>query len=532
MVYTIANYLRISSEDIDLDGLEKYESYSIVNQRSYLENFIASIPEFHGCKIIEAVDDGRTGTNFSRPGAQRLIDMARSGKVNCIIVKDLSRWGRNMIEVGDFIEQKFPAWGVRFISINDMYDSANLNGGTGGIDIAFRNLIYEMYSQDLSDKVRTGRMSAAKSGKVVAPFAFFGYLKDPADKHKLIIDEAAAEVVRNVFNLAEQGVSATNIARELNARQVPTAQEMKRQQGIKRNWVRSKLNIWESTSINHILRDDRYTGKLIFGKRRRVEIGKPGGMPVPETEWIVVPDAIPVIISQEQFNRVRSIVSGRAPSIRNNQSARLFSRKIKCGYCGHALHAKRYCGKITYYCDTPRMTDVAGCSKEVISENAVTDAVLVALNQQIMIAESIKSAKASALSVKSSADTLRGEVASIMRLIEKVKTARMSLWEKYHDGNISLECFQDEKEKYAAQTAAYEEQIIALFAQIDASEATEASEDAFVERFIRHLGISELTRAAVLEFVNVINVYSADRIEIVWNFADEYEKLAIQMGNC
>ena len=164
MAYTIYKYLRISAEDIDLDGFDKFESNSIANQRALLDDFIGRMPEFAGCEVMEELDDGRSGTNFSRPGVQRLIGLAQAGKAQCIVVKDLSRWGRNYIEVGDFLEQKFPEWGVRFISLNDAYDSAMLNGATGGIDIAFRNLIYHLYSQDLSEKVRTAKASAAKSG--------------------------------------------------------------------------------------------------------------------------------------------------------------------------------------------------------------------------------------------------------------------------------------------------------------------------------------------------------------------------------
>ena len=145
MAYVIAKYLRISAEDIDLDGVDKYESNSIAHQRALLDDYIANVPEFQSCEVIEELDDGQTGTNFSRPGIKRLLDMAERGEIHCIICKDLSRFGRSYIEVGDYLEQKFPAWGLRFISLNDGYDSAKLGGGTAGIDIAFRNLIHELY---------------------------------------------------------------------------------------------------------------------------------------------------------------------------------------------------------------------------------------------------------------------------------------------------------------------------------------------------------------------------------------------------
>jgi DNA invertase Pin-like site-specific DNA recombinase len=218
--YVIAKYLRISAEDIDLDGFAKFESNSIVHQRALLDDFIANMPEFQdrNIEIIEALDDGKSGTNFLRDGVQRLIKMAEKGEVHCIICKDLSRWGRSYIEVGDFLEQKFPMWGVRFISITDVYDSASLRGGTAGIDIAFRNLIYELYSQDLSEKVRSGKMSAAKSGKYTNAITFYGYIKDPKDHRKLLIDESSATVVRRIFEFAAQGVFPTEIEKPLMPR--------------------------------------------------------------------------------------------------------------------------------------------------------------------------------------------------------------------------------------------------------------------------------------------------------------------------
>jgi DNA invertase Pin-like site-specific DNA recombinase len=273
MNYTVLKYLRISAEDIDLDGFDKYESNSIGNQRSYIDDFIKKIPEFEGCTVIEECDDGRTGTNFDRPGVQKTIEMAKSGAVQCIIVKDLSRWGRNHLEVGDFLEQKFPAWGVRFISINDMYDSAALNGATGGIDIAFRNLVYEMYSHDLSEKVKSARLAAAKSRKQCCSYPFYGYMKDPADPRKLIIDEESSAVVRKIYNLAESGLTGSQIAAELNKEKFPTPRQRQQKYGAKHQWTQYREDFWTDSHTTKILNDERYTGKQIYGKMRVAEVG-------------------------------------------------------------------------------------------------------------------------------------------------------------------------------------------------------------------------------------------------------------------
>jgi len=529
MKYTLMKYLRISLEDIDLDGMDKYESDSIQNQRAYLDDFIARTPEFDGCEILEALDDGRTGTNFNRPGVQRVIELAQSGKIQCVIVKDLSRWGRNYIDVGDFLEQKFPAWGVRFISLNDMYDSATLNGATGGIDIAFRNLIYELYSRDLSEKVKSARISAAKSGKVITSYAPHGYTKDPNDKRKLIIDSAAADVIKLIYNLAEQGMSLTQIARKLNADGIPTPQQHKVSMGAKRTWLKTNVSFWDDSILGLILKDERYTGIWIFGKKRVVDVGKTKSVRVPESDWIVVPDGIPQIITPEQFKAVREIIGTRTvPHLCGyKKSESLFAKKLKCGNCGHALRANRNNGNTRYYCNTRLATNDKQCFDSGIGEGVIAGVVLNALQQQIKLAlECKKLRRANVKSAMPTIANLRGEIQDARRVVDKSKTAKMSLWEKYHSGAMSREQFQRESGKFTAQTMEAENRITELETQVQALEAAGQEENEFEDRFSRQVGITELTYEVVQEFIKVVKVYTPDRIEVVFNYADEFERNA------
>jgi DNA invertase Pin-like site-specific DNA recombinase len=270
---------------------------------------------------LEELDDGRTGVDFSRPGVRRVIEMAQTGKVQCIVVKDLSRWGRNKLEVGDFLEQKFPAWGVRFISVNDRYDSVALNGSTGGIDIAFRNLVYELYSQDLSEKVRSAKMSAAKSGRNTNSEAFYGFIKDPGDFRKLIVDEPTAKTVRRIFGLAAQKYTPAQICKVLNDEKVPTPQERKIQLGSWHRYTSGKATFWHSATLSRILRDDRYTGKLIYGKTRTAEVGRRKQISVPESAWVIVDGAMPAIITQEQYAAARKLMRSRDTADRKSAKA-------------------------------------------------------------------------------------------------------------------------------------------------------------------------------------------------------------------
>ena len=529
MKYVIMKYLRISSEDIDIDELAKYESDSIVNQRALLDDFISKMPEFDNCEILEMIDDGHTGTNFDRPGVQEVLDFAQRGKIHCIVVKDLSRFGRNYLEVGDYLEQIFPKWGVRFISVNDMYDSVQYNGTTGGISIAFRNLIAELYSRDLSEKIRSAKNTLNMNGKICASYAFFGYMTDPQDRHKLVIDEPAAEIVRLIFTLAEQGISSLQIAKNLNKDGVPTANERKKELGLKRNWLRNgKMNLWQTACITRMLRDERYTGKHIYGKMRRVELGKKIVKSVPQSEWIVVPDAFPAIITDEQFLRVREIMKAKTKGNTNKplSNSLLFRRKIFCGFCGKALRQIKTKNGCHYYCATPKIWDVFGCMSGKINEYTVTETVLTVLRLHAQSAGDIKSIKAASAELPSTAiANLKGETQNLQRLIEKSNSIKLSLWEKQYVGDISRETFQDENEKLTRQVMEYMEKITELETQIRNLEMESGRENIFIERFGKHIGIQELSREVVDEFIQAIYVYAPDRIEVILNYADDYNRV-------
>jgi len=298
---TIALYLRISNEDT---------TGSITNQRALLREFVKKTPDLANCKTIEIIDDGHTGTNFARPGAQQLIEMAKAGLVQCIIVKDLSRFGRNYIEVGDFLEQKFPAWSVRFISIGDNYDSARQSNP---LDSAFRNLIYQIYSQDLSVKCRTGKDSATKRGKIITTYPTFGYSKDENDRHKFVLDPIDAPIVKRVFDLAEQGNSIPAIAKILNADGTPTKQKSKHRKGFTKNWgISNSNNHWTNAAVRSILQNECYTGKWIYGKTRTTRVGARTIKKVPRCEWLIVPNALPAIVTEEQFAAVQAKIKTTA----------------------------------------------------------------------------------------------------------------------------------------------------------------------------------------------------------------------------
>lgn len=219
----LAFYIRLSDADEEVKEGTKDESNSITGQRKLLYAYIKKTEEFAGFEVLEYFDDGYSGTMFNnRAEFQRLIQDAELGRFECIIVKDFSRFGRDYLEVGNYLEFVFPAMGMRFISVNDNYDSDRNFGVTGGMDVAYKNLIYQLYSMDLSRKVKSARRTRNLSGEYTASFVCYGYKKDPDDKHKLIIDEEAAKVVVEIFSLIIAGYNASEVARILNERKIPT----------------------------------------------------------------------------------------------------------------------------------------------------------------------------------------------------------------------------------------------------------------------------------------------------------------------
>lgn len=267
-IYQVAIYLRLSKDDGDFSSSEegKAESNSIHNQRELLLSFLEKHSEM---KLYdEYKDDGRTGTNFDRPDFKRMMEDIRTGAVNCIIVKDLSRFGRDYIECGKYIEKIFPQLGVRFISVNDGFDTAAA-GSSDSIVIPFKNLINDSYSRDISIKVRSNLDIKRRQGEFISNFAVYGYEKDPKDKNHLVIDEYAAEIVRDIFKWKLEGLSPDRIANRLNRQGILSPMEYKKARGsrYKSAFKTGSRAFWSHVAVRRILQNEVYTGTLVQGKR-------------------------------------------------------------------------------------------------------------------------------------------------------------------------------------------------------------------------------------------------------------------------
>ena len=521
--YVIALYIRLSAADRDNGTDGKEESDSVTAQRDMLKGFVAARPEFSGAEIIEFCDDGRTGTNFDRTGVSKMLDAAKRGQINCIIVKDLSRFGRDYIEVGDYLEQIFPFLGIRFIAVNDHYDSIDHPYGSAGlIDVSFKNVIYDLYSKELSEKVRSTKKQLAEKGYFLSPYAFYGYEKVPGNKHELMIDESTAVYVREVFSRIQNGEGTTEIARDFNLRGIPTPMMVKRQKAVTRNWNSKEhdSNIWTYSLIRKMATDERYTGSAVFGKMKRVKVGSSKSVPVPKEEWTVVPDMFPAIVSKELFAAVQEALHTERRPSSAKKSVSLFHRKIQCGYCGLAMTRKE--SRTPYYvCETYKNNPESSCPDERIYESVLTEVVLTAIRKQAQLfrrteaerqKKQIKSAKRK--------HTLQEKISDLRSVIGMKSQEKMQAFEDMVSGCITQEAYRAKCERCDAYIRNTEAKISALEEQ---RKKEEIMRSPVADDFLPYTNLRTLTREISDALIDKIYVYSSQAIEIVWKFQDEYK---------
>ena len=336
---TAAIYLRLSSEDYE----KCTESASIVNQRNFIRSYIAGDDSLKEYDIREYVDDGYSGTSMNRPAFLRLLDDIKSSKVNTVIVKDMSRFSRDYILLGDYLENIFPFLKVRFISINDGYDSLREAGNGIEIDTQFKTLFYDLYSRELSEKVINANTHLKAQGKNINWAAPFGYIKDPNNKHHIIVDKETAFIVREAFELLLKGYSCRDIANIFNEKGYITRSG--RKEVLKLNDYSNNLKIgysiggrlWTSVSISQMTSNELYTGDYVYNKYRETHIGGRKNIKLPENEWKKVPNTHEAIISREIFDKVKEVKKSKTLYKDTKSKKRLFSKKIFCRECGRTM---------------------------------------------------------------------------------------------------------------------------------------------------------------------------------------------------
>lgn len=523
--FNVGLYLRISVEE---ERREK-ESNSITNQRKLLSDYVRSNHDMVFVK--EYIDDGFTGTNFERPGFKTMIQDAMDGKINCIIVKDLSRFGREHIDTERYIIRVFRDMGVRFIAVCDDYDSL-----VKGYDMMFsiRNLFNEHYAQDISQKCQSAFKAKQRSGEFIGAFASYGYVKSKKNKHMLELDPYAAGIVKKIFSLYLHGMGQVRIARVLNEEGVLCPSEYKKQNGDNyRNAKRlDKTNYWTYSTVHKILKHEMYTGTMIQGKTKREMHGKP--YLLDESEWIKVENTHPAIIEREEWEKVQKLMKQKTTDLGFDENQSVFAGFLKCGDCGRAMCKKNHKNTKgeTFYdfnCGTYVRVGKNACSSHYIREDVLKRIVLDDLNQIIAmmtnLKEVVEQAKEKAKSLDNTAKLYDEEIEKSSMELQKIRKLKQKVFEEYALGTISGQEYSEYREQYIQKEKQLESKLSELQGKQEQRQDVSVFELPWIKKLMEHKKIEELTRDIIVEMVDVIYIYIDKRIKIRYNFSDEYEGL-------
>ena len=522
--YNACIYARLSRDDGD-----KLESDSIINQKALIRDFLSKHPEIHA--VSEKTDDGYSGVNFDRPAFQEMMEDIRSGKINCVVVKDLSRFGRNYIEAGNYIERVFPFLGVRFIAINDNYDSLDRNQSDSLI-IPFKNLINDAYCKDISVKIRSQLEIKRKKGQFIGAFAAYGYLKDEEDHNKLVVDTYASEIVRAIFKWKIQGMSQGRIANKLNMQGVLCPMEYKLSLGMKvqTNFRVHKKALWSSKAVTRILTNEIYTGVLVQGKVGTPNYKRKKIMPRDEADWIRVEGVIPVIIDRDMFDSVQMILAKDIRIAPEEDVVYPLSGFVKCADCGQNMVRKSYNagGKSYSYfiCSTRKAGK--GCSTHSISEEKLMDVVLQMVSKQIDsvcemekmldIVDSLPEKQANVFNYDAQVVKLKEE-------IERNKSFKLRLYENLQEGLIGQDEYFLFKKSYAAKIAEAEAAIMVIEDEREQAVSRNRDSLSWMETFKKYRNITSVNRSMVVDLIRQVNVFEGGRAEVIFRHADEAEKV-------
>lgn len=517
--YIIVLYIRISIEDEDSRNEISYESNSISNQRDLLHAYLKNCPEFDGCQVIELCDDGFSGTNMDRPAMEKLVIMAKAKEIDCVMVKDFSRFGRDYLTVSDYVDQIFPFLGIRFISVNNGYDSMMQNGRTSGIDVAFQNVINSYYSKDLSVKIKSGLRTKAQKGECLSSFPPIGYCKNKEKKNQLLVDEDSAPIVRRIFKLVGDGMSVLQVARLFNAEKVPTPSVIRQRQGqYKKKWkglLGDVSEIWQDTSILKILRDEQYLGKVVYGKRPCAEVAGRQET-APKAEWIVVEHRHEPLVTTTEFEAAQANL--RKWEARNSFRAGtyLFTDKLFCGHCGCKL-VRVTSPTPRFFCRTRLLVEQADCSRKRIKEDTLAAIVLQTIQSFMVVLLGEKNLLGKAKRIDSRSD-LQNQISSCQGLYQGFAEQKAELYDQLLEEKIHREQYTKLREQLTDREQNTKRQLQLLESEFAELESKSAAVQHDETEIFTYLQAEVLTRDMVLQFVEKIYVYNDQSLHIDWSF--------------
>lgn len=495
----IAIYMRLSKIDKSVQD----ESNSISMQRILIRKYLSS--HFVNYQIIEYQDDGFSGTDFNRPGVQKLLEDAKNDKFDCVVVKDFSRFGRDYMEVGSYLEQIFPFLQIRFISINDNYDSASYQGNIADLDVNFKNLLYDLYSKDLSQKVKTSLQIRKESGKYISANAPFGYEKATDDRHMLVICEDEAVIIQEIFSLALQGFTSFQIAKKMNLENIPTPMEFKLRKGKTSRKPKGDKFYWSSGIICSILRNPVYVGDVEYGKTEREHVGGRNILKA-RAEWKVIKNHHAPVISREDFEEVQKNRGKNHKKEKRKESRHPLIGKIVCGCCKRNLQIKE--GVNPYFtCYNRYVTKQEECVSKVnvmFLEQVVLFQMEEYLEQQNLI---IGIDNRYQDDLQAEQDKILQDIRQAEREYNRLKQEHYESYQLYSLGKqTEFHSRHAEMEKKQKAIQALQEQFFQIDGQIHRAES---------QKFIVDRN-AKLTFEMMERYIDKIIIYNEENIEIRW----------------
>lgn len=521
-------YIRLSYTDD-----HSKESDSVDNQRKLIENFVSQNPDIE--IVCEKIDDGYSGIIFDRPAFKEMMQLVTDGSINCVIVKDLSRLGREYIETGRYLRRIFPTYGVRFIAITDNIDTAHENG-SDDLTVSVKNIMNEAYCRDISIKTRTALEVKRRNGDFVGAFTVYGYMRSEENKNQLVPDPYASRVVQDIFRMRLDGSSASKIASELNRLGILSPLAYKKNNGLpyaKKGYADKDNCKWSATTIIRILQDEIYTGTLVQGKQGTPHYKIKQMEQRPSSEWIRVPNAHQALVQKQDFELVQHISNLDTRTAPQKDSVYLFSGVLICGCCGGRMTRKtnRSNGKEYhyYYCPTGKKNgcghavmlkedDLIECVKENLKayiDNVVSlDALLQGIDQETINQTMVKE--------------YTDHITDNERRLEQTLEFKARLYENLVSGALTREEYASYKANYTRQAEQIRASIQALKDKLNDVLENKSERNRWISHFTEFSSLETLDRKAIVHFIKSIRVVGKKELDITFNFQDEYEK-AVQL---
>ena len=508
-------YLRLSKED----ELTRDESNSISNQRIMLMKYVNEHEDLAKTEVIEIKDDGYSGKNMQRPGMTRLLEMVRKGQVQNIVVKDFSRFSRDHIELGKYAEQIFPRLDIRFIAVNDGYDSNDYAGGIGGIDISVKAVLYDFFSQDLSVKVRSSLKSSRDSGKHICAFAPYGYRKKSDDKYCLEEDSYSAEYVRRIFMEYAEGSSMYSIARRLNEDEVMTPMQYIQQRDNNSYGRNVEQSGWTINTVRRILMNEVYIGSLVYDKSVDAEVAKRATQLKPVDDWTRIENVHVPIVDRETFDAVQKRLACNVAEGQYHEPS-IFKGKIVCGGCGYRMQVSHK-GRTKFQCNhkycLTEKTGAGNCASSILEEDLMEIAAGLLKEKINHLTELQELADAVRKKQKERQRAAEERLNQMNKSLSRLYQDQINSYEAYRDGRTDKETYLKQKdltetmiEKLKENAARQEEAAAAIAAECDKMHRLDRSIE---------LDGESLDRDLIDLLIDRIIINADKTVEVIWKFS-------------